>query len=1649
MKSKILKVSIILLLIITMTMVNFVYLGKTFISYAIDDLSTNTKNIEFGAYFKDATGQKVTQLQPETREANLILEIAVKQEGYFNGQIDLQDTNFKWKELVGDNPFVNKIEGNTITLNQINAGSTAQIEMKVELIKDEILDSNLLEKESTLQLKGIYKDSSEKDISVVADKTVKLSYPATNIKEGNIINEMEVMTNKTMTIQGEERKVVQVAFRLGLKENNNPIASIEVENKAPVTQNGSLLDVSQTVHTNMITSWKSNTKSNAEGTVTTMELTNTAQDGKILWKEQGKEEIIFTYIAKAGTTIDSQDITAKATIKFYDGQEITLDAKTTLDASVELSNIYTTKVQNKEQQIYKGKLYQGLDREFETDTTVYVDLANASEYLEIKDENSFGIDGQNLEQATPANVIYLSTVLNKEQWMKILGENGTVTVLDKNGKTIATIDKNTTADEQGNIVLDYGQGLENVILKTSTPVDTGKLELTHHKVLKNNTNIDLKQTSYFMTVGYITDNLITDKKIEKENQNVAIVELKEPKTEASLQINKSSLATAVTNELEMKVVLKTNSEAYDLYQNPTITIALPEDVETIDLRKVELLYEEELKIKAYHVEGKNIIVELEGQQTAYKEQTVEGANIFIYANVTLNEKAATKDAQVVMSYTNQKASQAIENVVMPIKIEAPTEITAIYQIPELGVETIGQEETKTVSLPIGAEATQITSYIEIVNNKSATIHDVSILGVFPTASAENNMDTSIIKGIEIQGIDHATVYYTENENATIDLNNAENGWSQTIADATKVKRYLIVIDEMETQARMSATYQTQIPANLEYNKNAKQWYEVSYTDSQTMTQNKVLSTQIEMTTGVGPRVEVAMTGKVGSEMIQNDATVMAGEVIKYQVEVSNTGSEPVTDAKITANIPEGTVYVKPKENYEYTGASYYQETDQRTYEETIESIQPGEKVSREFEVRVNKDIEDGKQIKEEAQVTVGEVTKQTNTLQYITQSGTMRVSVKRVTDRSTALYAGGVVQYFAIIENTSQNAIENVQIQTKLPEGVSVERLQLMTGMEDKDITDDQLHSAVETVNSNKEIEITEDMLLENGTEEEKLQTETLTYADTVSIGTLQPGEIKVLSYDIAIQKENTTNHQLPFSVVAIQDSKQYRSNEWIDEINHLDIGLEMTSNITDTYIKAGDSLVYTIKIKNNSPVKTQGLVISDEIPKELTIEKIIKDGEEMNLPESNSIQIDVTVEPSQESMIQIQTVVDYEETQEEPVSITNHAEAMVYGETVATTSELTHIIEPVTGQDNDNNNNNNNDVPDNNTATGNRIISGVAWYDENGNGMKEDNETLLSGIVVKLLNVETNQFVKDKEGNVLQASTDEKGIYTLNHIGNGKYVVIFEYDTAKYALTKYQVEGSNDTNNSKVMMNTLTVDGTEQQVASTDIVEINNSNIANINVGFIPLKNFDLKLDKYVSKVMIQNSQGTTVKEYQDETMAKVELDGKVLNGTTVIIEYQIKVSNVGEIPGYAKSIADYIPNDLSFSSEMNKDWYLAGENTLYNTSLANTKIEAGETKTITLTLTKTMTENNTGLVNNTAEIADSYNELGLADSNSTQANKVQGENDMGVADVIISIKTGEIILYSSLIGFVIVVLGATVIVLQNKKMKVEQNKRKIDKIS
>ena len=154
------------------------------------------------------------------------------------------------------------------------------------------------------------------------------------------------------------------------------------------------------------------------------------------------------------------------------------------------------------------------------------------------------------------------------------------------------------------------------------------------------------------------------------------------------------------------------------------------------------------------------------------------------------------------------------------------------------------------------------------------------------------------------------------------------------------------------------------------------------------------------------------------------------------------------------------------------------------------------------------------------------------------------------------------------------------------------------------------------------------------------------------------------------------------------------------------------------------------------------------------------------------------------------------------------------------------------------------------------------------------------------------------------------------------------------------------------------------------------------------------------------------------------MEIHRKQVAGSVVVLEYTIKVKNNGEVAGYAKNVVDYLSNGLVFSSELNPDWYLSG-NELYTNKFADEIINPGEEKEVKLVLTKTMTNENTGVVNNRAEIAEAYNEYGISDINSTPNNNMPGENDLGSADVIIGISTG-----GTIAAYIILVMINTILI-------------------
>ena len=180
----------------------------------------------------------------------------------------------------------------------------------------------------------------------------------------------------------------------------------------------------------------------------------------------------------------------------------------------------------------------------------------------------------------------------------------------------------------------------------------------------------------------------------------------------------------------------------------------------------------------------------------------------------------------------------------------------------------------------------------------------------------------------------------------------------------------------------------------------------------------------------------------------------------------------------------------------------------------------------------------------------------------------------------------------------------------------------------------------------------------------------------------------------------------------------------------------------------------------------------------------------------------------------------------------------------------------------------------------------------------------------------------------------------------------------------------------------------------------------------------------------------GTTTYEY-NKNVAKVEVLGSNLGKASVIIEYKIVVKNEGAISGYAKKIVDYLPSSLSFNSELNPDWFLANDGNVYNTTLADVELKPGEQKELTLIVMKTITENSVGIISNNAEIYESYNTKGLEDYNSKAGNKVQKENDMSSADVILSLVTGTIIKYTIITLSVIALLAGGIIFIKRRVLE------------
>ncbi len=149
------------------------------------------------------------------------------------------------------------------------------------------------------------------------------------------------------------------------------------------------------------------------------------------------------------------------------------------------------------------------------------------------------------------------------------------------------------------------------------------------------------------------------------------------------------------------------------------------------------------------------------------------------------------------------------------------------------------------------------------------------------------------------------------------------------------------------------------------------------------------------------------------------------------------------------------------------------------------------------------------------------------------------------------------------------------------------------------------------------------------------------------------------------------------------------------------------------------------------------------------------------------------------------------------------------------------------------------------------RNIEGIAWIDENVNGLKDDSESLLENVNMTLI---------DGKGNTIATTkTDNKGYYSFIDLDKGDYSVKVEIPETKYLLTQKDV-GSNAEINSKFNPDTLQTD-IITKLNSSDIPKIVASNQ---NAGFV----------KKETKVIVNYKEVGTDKILYDETTITGRVD-------------------------------------------------------------------------------------------------------------------------------------------------------------------------------
>lgn len=1176
-----------------------------------------------------------------------------------------------------------------------------------------------------------------------------------------------------------------------------------------------------------------------------------------------------------------------------------------ISADVTTSDIYNGYINSNKQ---NGTQYK---TEYTENMKINVSYKDISDEVKVETNNKF-INTKDDEIETD-EIVYTGVKVNKQNILDVLGEDGKLQILNKSGEVIGEVNKDTEAQEDGTVEINYENEQTDIIVKTTKPVKLGTIELESRKAIKDTmTDIENNRIKVGNNITCINnvkeinenveennigenkteENNVKENIIEKEIYNFSnnnIIEIKNSETRIDLSVDKTEWTNSITNEINLKLTLENNASKYDLFENPIIEIKLPNDVEKVVLGKVSLLYENGLSLKNTSVidvdNSKIIKIELEGKQTGYLlNSMVEGPNILIPVSIVLNKDVENTQTNINLNYSNYNS----------------------------------------------------TSIDYINEGKESKEYSIKLNSIYQVQMAQNEYEQLLELNNQI--------YYAASAN-----------------------------------------------------------------------ENNDISFDIKAT--------------IGSKLLNDNDEVYEDQIIKYTIKLKNNTNDKIGNIDIVGNIPDGTEYATIADDTDYKESDdcydlykYVTDDSKKQFNTTIE-LEAGEENEIFYEVKVSKfnngEIE--KQINSNIYASIGDEKLTEFSITNVVKPAEMSIELKSWrTSGKDNLWVYDVYAY-----NNLDKDIENVKFEIQLPEQIKFE--ETTEGFNGKINEDNgKLFISVDKLEANTRNDFTFFARL-NETNQNENQYNICSYAIAKgdNTKTYYSNENRLIAYTSAIDVRQSSNKEgedvryndeieYDFVIRNLSDSNYFYDSIYVNIKDFLDENVEGISAEYETFEQKDDGTFEK---------KTESCELSEDIEDEETGEKKPNIDIDVEIPTGESIKLKILVRADivyEKTAISNKIDLVYDNKTISSNVIKNNI--IAYNDDIDSNSNTNSGSDSDSDSDIDPSDNNNSGIkPDNNRKYN---ISGIAWIDKNSDGQLNSNEEKYSNLKVKLFNADTGKIVKDNDNNNFEVETDNNGEYNFSNVEVGNYLVLFEYDNSQYKLSKYKSTNVSENINSDVIEKEVNIDGKISRVAVSDVLKVESSNIEFINIGLVPNQKFDFSLNKTITKVTTIYNGKSNVNNYDFTKLAKIEIPAKQINNTTLEIEYQIDVKNEGDISGYVNEIVDYIPQGLEFDAELNKDWLNSNDGNLRTAIFSGTKIEPGETKSVKLYLTKSLTKDSMGNILNEAEISKCINENGIDDVDSIPGNKNTEEDDYSNVQLIVSIKTGAVAFTLIIIGILIILI-------------------------